>query len=296
MNYINKKKDYNQIKEINETEMFSSIIFLVVNILILLLFLCFFGCKVRKYIIKQKLFLLIIVDIFLRVVSIGYITLFTSFFNSFYLYLFIKEFIFSLLIACQIILFYSFFNALFSKKNINIDAKCFNIEHKLLYTFVFFGFIFKYKTREEEYRKILYRINYIVNILYIFCFYTYVRRNTKKFFSQISDDSSRYLKIKRIINNFQFLDCLFFNIYYILKIITLYLKNDLYIKYIDLASVLPKEIGKYLCFISLGLIYYVYNKYFPKETEYTNDIEKNVENNAIEYHEDESDNDEHSLT
>jgi hypothetical protein len=77
---------------------------------------------------------------------------------------------------------------------------------------------------------------------------------------------------------------LFVSVYYILdyilKIIRLLVGNPLYCSYIEMAYDVFKEVGKYLVFIFLICIYYLFNKYINNENyEIPNETNNNVNNN-----------------
>ena len=63
----------------------------------------------------------------------------------------------------------------------------------------------------------------------------------------------------------------------------LFVENPLYCSYIEMACDVFKEVGKYLVFIFLICIYYLFNKYIKNEDyEITNETHKDDNNIELE--------------
>ena len=256
--------------EKNQMEFFFSIFFLIINFIIYVVVLLYFGINI-KIKINIYIILLIIVDIFLRLLNIVLYAKISALF---------KEIIVSIMTSYECIVVITFFYYFFTI-NTQIKANKLKIENEFSTLVVFFSFIFIYNTNDSFYIKIIYAITYIINIIFLFLSYKYIFKNIKLFSSYIYyPEKSLFLSIvDDILNNVPFLSTICYIIHYILKINVLLLEDRQFINYLEMIIIFVKEIGKYLTFILLIIMYYVYENYFPKNAQikYQNKIEINNE-------------------
>ena len=262
--------------------------FSLLDIIITIIFLYFFGIEITN-ILKVNLLIIIILDIILRIINIVFLTIINLFL--------LKEIIISMLSAYQFVFLIVFLNNFFSDKQINIEAKYLKIENKFLAFFIVFGFIFVYDTHYSYYIKALYGTTYMVNIIFLFLLYKYIFDINNNFLLPLHgekteekiNDNRRLIKT---INGLSYISLIFYIIYYFLNIIKLFSENTFFIFIINIICAFPKELGKYFIFVSLGVIYYFFINNIYENIKNNNQTEKDIENNIKTYkNEEEVDND-----
>ena len=240
----------------NKSDLIVSSFFLVVNFIIHFILIYFYGINL-KITLNLKLILIIFFDFLLRLINILFISS---------IYILLKEVVLSLLVTCEFFLILSFLKQLLSDKRIKIDTSYLTIENNYLSSFVFFGFIFVYNTHDTKYIKITYGVNYIIVIGFILSLYNYIHKSTKLFINtiHISDKKYNYSVTEDIIINFPLLCTICFIAYYILRFIVLFMENKDNIKFLEMICILPKEVGKYLLFTFLCILYYIFDNFISK--------------------------------
>lgn len=158
-------------------------------------------------------------------------------------------------------------NKIFQDKNISVSDRG-EIKFPVLTSILFFIVSFKLKDF-----LLCSLIQYILAIFSILVYTYYIKGNINKFLSSVEKKNSNF-ETKIFIYNLPLFIMLYFVIHYFLKIIVFLVENLLYISYIEMASDLFKEVGKYLCFGMLIAIYYLYNKYIKVE-DYDTDTDSN---------------------
>lgn len=275
----NKKSNFKQIDENNfknsefQFHLIASYSFSILDIFIMIIFFYFFGINLTN-ILKIKWIILILLDIILRLINILFIIIFNL--------LLLKEIIISIIAAYQFVLLILFLNDFFSNKHINIEAKNIKIENKFLSFFVIFGFIIEYDSYYSYFIKVIYGATYIINIIFLLLLYKNISENFNKLLLSLHREQTKkksnnnYMTIQ-IINRLSYISLISLIIYYILKIIKLFSENTLFYYYMN---IIPKEIGKYLIFICLVIIYYFFinnsYKHIKNKKKTKKGIEKNI--------------------
>ena len=252
------------IEEINQKHELAEILFSLflasIDILLYLVIICLFGCNFTEKCIsiRIKISLLIILDICFRIINL-YLTSFTYSLNT--------EIIFTSFSTIQFLLILIILNKIFQDKNISVSDRG-EIKFPVLTSILFFILSFKLKDF-----LLCSLIQYILAIFSILVYTYYIKGNINKFLSSVEKKNSNF-ETKIFIYNLPLFIMLYFVIHSFLKIIVFLVENLLYISYIEMASDLFKEVGKYLCFGMLIAIYYLYNKYI-KEEDYDTDTDSN---------------------
>ena len=230
---------YNEIHDY--ISLFSIGIDAVIIIIILNIFRC--DCK-SKYSPTKKLFLLIILDIQMRIIKL---------LTDIYTKTFLKELIFTSLGTIKFAIIINFLNEIFTdRRNEFSDLKInnFNLFIGLFFslTFSFKGFIIIYK--------VISGFQYILIIKCIYILYKVVGDKIESFLNIVYKVNANFSG-KKFVKNFPFIISSFLIVNYFFQIIVLLLKNKLYKSYLKIVCLLCKEAGKNLVFVLLIIIYYL---------------------------------------
>ena len=241
------------IQKHNQADAFISFFFAAVDIIVFIIILIQFGCTFKKTCsLIQKLYGLIMLDGVIRIINLKI---------SSFVYSFPKEILMSIFATIQ---FYLIINILFAifedKRNQNSSAGYMGIiEDKiLLLCCFFFGsivFIFS---------KMFSLIQY-VSCLFALCGFGYIMNKKTNLFLEGVSQKNKNFNAKYFIQNLLLFTGFYFFIYYVIKILSLFIENPLYCSYIQVTYDAFKEIGKYLAFIFVSSILYLYNKYIYTE-------------------------------
>ena len=90
---------------------------------------------------------------------------------------------------------------------------------------------------------------------------------TALFLEGVSKKNQNFTRRYFLQNSILFIG-LYFLVHYVIKIVSLFIENPLYCSYIQMAYDVFKEIGKYLAFTFVSIIYYLYNKYIYTEDDF----------------------------
>jgi hypothetical protein len=236
------------IQKHNQAEVLISLFFAAVDIIGYLIILFKFGCGFKKICSPiQKLYCLIILDGVIRIINLEI----TSF-----VYSFPKEILMSFFATIQFYLIISIISAIYEdKRNQNFSAGDMGIRDKplLVLTFFFCSIVFVFS-------KVVSLIQYIGCIFAVCGFGFYINKKTFLFLDGISKKNQNFTSRNFIQNSVSFVGFYFF-VHYAVKIYSLFVENPLYCSYIQMAYDVFKEIGKYLTFTFVSIIYYLYNKY-----------------------------------
>ena len=265
----------------NEVSIF--LFFFIIDSIIYGLLVCFFGI-IKILNLNLILYFIIGIDIILRS---SYIIL-----SLYFDLVIIKEILVSLFTTFQIFGIFYFFEQLFSFKSVNISAKNLKIKNRYLAFFIIYSFIFIYKTHYSSYLKFIYGLSFLINIVILYLLYKYISKRIIIYFSQIKNNikekkkcSCFHMTETFIISPFR-LCLIFYILYYYLMFLSLFIDHKMFLHIIIPLCIIPKEIGKYLCFIVLIAMYYSFEQYLLKDIEAIaneyNIINKNVMKNEEE--------------
>lgn len=232
-------------------EAFISLFFAAADAFIFLIILCLFGCDSNKncFSHRQKLSLLILFDAILRIVSL--------YINSF-IYSFLTDIILTIFATIQFYLIISLFNQIFTTKFEGNLLETPEIKYTFLSSLIFFVISINLKIS-----KMISLVQYICGIAAIIFYKYYVGRKVNIFLIEVEKISK--FSSNNIIENFPLVITFYYIIYYIMKIIRLYIENALFQSYMEMICDIFKEVGKYLTFGLMIILYYLFNKYIQKE-------------------------------
>ena len=96
---------------------------------------------------------------------------------------------------------------------------------------------------------------------------------------------------ENFINNMPFFITIYFIIDYFSQLMSLFVENKLYASYMIMFCKIFKEVGKYLVFLLLIILYHIYNKYLSEEN-YAAGEKIGEEKSKVNIYKDEDDYDE----
>ena len=261
----------------NQADAFISLFFAGLDAVTYVVILTLFGCEFKSLgSPKQKLSIFLLLDGIVRIISM---------YTDAYSKTFVQEIVFSLVTSLQFYLSISMLEQIFTdKSNDSYLENELHIKNKFLFSFIFFCLVFSFKGIMTSYA-LLSAIQYICIIISISVFYKYIANKIAIFLNNISRKNNQFNG--KNFNNIPFFVFLYFIIYYILQLCTLFFDNKLYESYMTMICVIFKEVGKYLVILLLIAIYHSFNKYV-KETDpgYNN---KPIGNNKVNVYKDEED-------
>ena len=257
------------ITEFNAANIILSFLFIFLDSLALII--CFFFLKPKNIIskiLRIKYILLIFMNIILRFL------LLSKYGNISPLF---KEFFFSLFYTVQFYLILTFIMKLFENINLAINDKV--IEEKNLFRFctIFFFLNISYEKILLSFPKErLLIIQYIIILICIFTLYKHLRNVNNASQNNLGSNFVLKNRIHFFTETLFFLSFILYSLYYILRIIYLFLDDSLIILYIKIFLIVIKEGFIYLIFFTFGAILYTINK----DINYTNNNNINYDNNG----------------
>ena len=150
-------------------------------------------------------------------------------------------------------------NQIFTDKNNENLLESLEIKDPFLTSVAFFMLAFILNIS-----KIISFIKYIFAIIAILGYGYYISIKIDLFLINVDKKNPYYYGQIFASNMPQFI-IIYFILYYIFKILILFIKNKLYISYMEMASDIFKEVGKYLSFCLVITTYYLFNKYIKEE-------------------------------
>lgn len=205
--------------------------------------------------LKQKLLTLLAIDIIMRLLFIR------TYYHAHTLY---KEIFFSGMASSQFLLILLFLEQIINDNQIlsEYDNENNTIRHLNPYelSFLFFLFIFSYDKFSYSFSRHLCFLQSIINIGCIFKLYEYLRDIVSIIVENISHADIQKGLLYSFIKNLPLSSLEFFVAYYILKIVSLFIENTLYLIYIKIIIIILKETSKYFVIFILGAILYIMNK------------------------------------
>lgn len=236
----------------NEANAFISLFFAGSDAIIYIVLLFLFGWEFKNSNSpKQKLSFIIILDAFLRIITV---------FTDLYSKSFFKELFFTSFASIQFYTIIIFINQIFTEKNheynLEINSEMGNAR---LLTGIFFPLIFSFKAVMSSF-KFLSILQYTFIIIAAYGISNYVEKRMQNFFSIIIEKNGQFNKLT-YITNFPYFISIYIMINYFIEIISLLISDSLYAVYIDMVCMIFKESVKYLVIILLIIMYYSFNKF-----------------------------------
>ena len=257
------------IRKHDQADAFISLFFAAIDTIVYVTILTLFGWEFKNtFSPKQQLSLLIMFDAVLRIINL---------YSTSFKYSFSREIFTTCLATFQFYLIVNLFNLIITDKRNPNYSESSGIRNSNIFIAIFFfsSFLFNFS-------KIISLIQYICTIGAIVLFAYYIDKQTIIFLSGIAKKNADF-RGKNFLQNFTFFVSIYYFIHYILKIMRLFVENPLYCSYIEMACDVFKEVGKYLVFIFLICIYYLFNKYIKNEDyEITNETHKDDNNIELE--------------
>ena len=200
---------------------------------------------------KQKLSSLIFLD--------GVLRSFNMYTDEYSQY-FIKELFFCLISTAEFYMIISCLNQIFTDKNVDNGLENdLKIRNEKVFTFVFFILIFSFKGIFETY-KLLSTLQYICSIIGIYILFKYIGGKIEIYLDIVKKKNSSFTG-QNFVNNMPFFISIYLILNSCLAMFSLLVENKLYSSYMNMLCKLFKEVGKYLIFILLIIIYHIFNKY-----------------------------------
>jgi hypothetical protein len=223
--------------------------------------------------LKYELFILFIIDIIYR---ISYLK------TKFSIALFPKELILSLLQSAEFFFILHFLNEIPKKIQISKEEKEKDFENLEPFhnSTLFFFIIFSYDKFSLGFKNIIFLIENLLIIGSIFKIYGLLRNKVMEIILIIRNNGNDIKNkfIIGLIENIIINPLILFSLYYITKIVTIFIGNQIALTFINIISIYVKELSKYLVFVSLIIILYSLDKYVfdnkKKNKEYSEEIVK----------------------
>lgn len=240
----------------NQADAFISLFFAGLDAVCYIVILILFGCDFKSFNSpKQKLSLLIVLDAVLRIIN-----MYTDEYSKY----FIKELFFTLFSTMQFWIILSCLNQIFTDKNIDSNLENdLEIRNENLLTFLFFILVFSFKGIFISY-KLISTIQYIIIMLCIYLMFKYIGKKIEVYLASIVRKDSSFTG-ENFVNNMPFFISIYFFIDYCFELLSLLIEHKLYSSYMIMLCKIFKEVGKYLVFLLLIIVYHTFNKYLVEE-------------------------------
>jgi len=249
----------------DQADILISLFFAIVDIIVYVTILILFGWEFKDmFSHEQKLCFIIMFDAIIRLIN-----LYT---NSF-VYSLSKELITTSLSTFQFFLIINSLNQVFTYKNNPNLSQNSGISNQILCVTIFF-----FSSIILNFSKIVSLIQYIFAIIAIFIFWYYIKNKIQMFLDGIGKKNPTFNSHNFTIKLPYFI-LLYYFIHYILKISSLFIKDLLYLSYIQMGYDIFKEVAKYLVFGLMICIYYLFSKYISEDDYYVFPSEVNNRNN-----------------
>ena len=244
---MNQKENMEEIiHNHDKIDIYFSLSFTIFDIILYFLILCIFGCFNRELLsIKQNISFLILLDISIRMINIFYNTL---------VYSLTKEIIFTIFATYQFYFIITILNQIFRGNGNGNPLDKTEIKYPFLSALLFFIL-----TISIQYNKTLYLMQYLCTIIAILIYGYHVKKSVDKYL-HILERRKKYM-LNNFIHNFTMVIVLYYIVFYIMKITSLFVENMLYYSYLEIAIDMVKELIKYITFIMVIYFYYLHNKH-----------------------------------
>jgi len=237
-------------------------VFSFLNFFILTLLLYYLNN--RKGLLKNRLYTFIISDNLLKII---YIQL-NDYTETIY-----KELLLSLLSLSQFFLIISFVYQIFYITKKANEQNEFELINKFKISIIYVGVIFSYD-KFFEYNKIIIIIEYLIIIYFYSKLYTCFKNAIVKLKNIIQPDD-KLQQIALYLLYLNIISYILLIIFYIIKIISTFYKNEVYLLYLDIILIIIKNILKYIVICVFSLILFK----LPKN--YFNCNDKNRDNKLV---------------
>ena len=242
------------MKKHNQADAFISLFFAGLDVVCYIIILTLFGCDFKNISSpKQKLSSLIVLDAVLRIFNM---------YSDEYSKYFIKEIFFTCFTTVQFTIIIALLNQIFEKSGESFDTDI-KIGNQRFLTSIFFVLVFSFKGIFESY-KLLSALQFICIMICLFIMSKFIGGKIETYLSNITKKDASFSG-ENFINNMPFFISLYFIINYLFEIISLFVEQKLYASYMTMLCKIFKEVGKYLVFFLLIILYYTYNKYLSDE-------------------------------
>ena len=236
----------------NQADAFISLFFAGLDAVCYIIILILFGCDFNSFQSpKQKLTFLIVLDAILRIIN-----MYTDEYSKY----FVKEVFFCLFSTLQFNMIISCLNQIFTDKSVDksLEAELV-INKQYLFTGLFFVLVFSFKGIFMSY-KLISTLQYICILFGIYIFSKYIGGKIEIYLANVVKKDSSFTG-ENFVNNMPFFISLYFMLYYCFELFSLLVDHKLYASYMIMICKIFKEVGKYLVFILLIIIYHIFNKY-----------------------------------
>lgn len=231
-----------------------SLFFIGVDAIFYILILLILGCDFKSFSSpKQMLSQIILSDVLLRI--------YILYFNKFD-YQLINEIIFSLFATFQFLLLNKILKKIFYIENSNNNTN--NKDSIELKNPYLFAGLFLFLTFTFKLSKTVSVLQYCLSILVIFLYSYLIQAKINVFLNEL--ESRKFdISCKKIQYNLTYLIGFYFVLFYLLKILSLFVEDKLYYSYTLMVCDIFKEGGKFLAFGLMMLLVNSYNKYIKDE-------------------------------
>lgn len=268
------------MKKHNQAEAFIALFFAGLDAVCYIIILGLFGCDFRNFNSpKQKLTLLIALDAILRIINM---------YSNEYSKYFIKEFCLTLFSTTQFSIILSCINQIMTTGNDNNLDSSLEINNKFILSIVFFCSTFSFKGIISY--KFISSLQFLFIIVGIYMIQKLIGGKIETFLAIISKKDSSFSG-ENFINNMPFFITIYFIIDYCAQLMSLFVENKLYASYMIMFCKIFKEVGKYLVFLLLIILYHIFNKYLSEES-YASEGKIGEEKSKVNIYKDEDDYDE----
>ena len=240
----------------NQAEAFISLFFAGLDAVCYIIILTLFGCDFNSFQSpKQKLTLLIVLDAVLRIIN-----MYTDEYSKY----FIKEVFFSLFSTLQFNIIITCLNQIFTDKSIDSSLENeLEIRNINIFTGLFFVLIFSFKGIFLSY-KLISTLQYICIIIGIYILSKYIGRKIEIYLANVVKKDSSFSG-ENFVNNMPFFISIYFILNFCFELLSLLIEHKLYASYMIMLCKIFKEVGKYLVFLLLIIIYHTFNKYMVED-------------------------------
>ena len=240
----------------NQADAIISLFFAGLDAVCYIIIITLFGCDFNSFQSpKQKLTLLIVLDAVLRIINM---------YADEYSKYFIKEAFFSIFSTFQFNIIISCLNQIFTDKSIDSSLENdLEIRNIKLLTGLFFILIFSFKGIIISYKSIS-TLQYICIIIGIYILSKYMGGKIEIYLANVVKKDSSFSG-ENFVNNMPFFISIYFILNYCFELLSLLIEHKLYASYMTMLCKIFKEVGKYLVFLLLIIIYHIFNKYMVEE-------------------------------
>ena len=253
----------------NQADAFISLFFAGLDCVCYIVILTLFGFDFKTLKSpKLILSLLIALDAVLRIMNI-----YTDEYSKY----FIKEFLFTLFSTIQFNMIITCFNLIFTDKSSENSLQSeLEIKNKGMITGLFFLLIFSFKGIMDGY-KLVSALQYICIIMGILIMSKDIDHKIEIFLTNFVKKESSFSS-EHFLLNIPFYITIYLIINYIFELLSLLVEHKLYASYMIMICKIFKEVGKYLVFLLLIILYHIFSKYMLGEDYEFGTIEAKVSN------------------